>query len=81
VAVLSFPDKLGSYAAARREIIPAIRAKASTIRPRTLTCLYDDENGRCRAFDPWKLARGAVCYRGLHAWEDVGEIVFRCRDH
>ena len=46
-------DKLGSYAAARRQIMPAIehRSHKGPTGPRTLTCLCDVANGRCRAFD------------------------------
>jgi putative transposase len=47
-------DKLGSYAAARRQIMPAIEhrcTRASATGPRTLTCLCDDVSERCRAFD------------------------------
>ena len=47
-------DKRVSYAAAPRQIMPAIEHrshKGSTTGPRTLSCRCDDANGRCRAFD------------------------------
>jgi putative transposase len=50
-------DKLGSYAAARRQIMPAIEHRSH--KGLSLTCLCDDANGRCRAFDLRKACSGS----------------------